>query len=277
MVEKKYYTIEEILAFLGGRGLTVGIIGSYTREKLIHPIIYLNSKSVHACEASSDSPAAIAVGHCFLSAHWDLGADIISVVDKLILSKPVAIKIRQLVKRKMLIGEPEIFSWEYQGNVFDTIPEDFKDLIRPRPRSEELDKKLEYFMLTPSAATLGLENLLLTKMDFDFLKNHFITQTIATELQAKELTKTSKTNQRSKAAQKSGRLSGKTRQEMAQEKKEKLKPALLKIAQSNEGRSANFIAGRAAAMKIIPDSQVRQTARYIEDDDVLKKYLKKNK
>jgi hypothetical protein len=182
MVDKKYYTIEEALTLLGSQGLTLGGIGSYTRERLIHPIIYINSKPAYACEEgtcersicevccseNNDKKSAIAVGYCFISAYWDLGIQMIAIMDNLISSENGTFDIFILVKAEQLIGKPEIFSWQYHERVFDKAPFGH---INPKPFS---DKLKHFILITPDnrTFTLKLANILIPSTDVELLRTH---------------------------------------------------------------------------------------------------------
>ena len=167
MLTPNYYTIDETLAKLGRFGLTLNIIGSYVRERLIHPIVYINAHTAHACEHGDDG-SAIAVGHCFVSCYWDLGQEITAIIDSLISSPDGTIEIRPLVKKEMLIGEPLIFDWQYDRNLFQRVP---PGCVNPKPHSSDLN--IRYFILTSrgkTLPTLKLSNILIGSNDFDLLK-----------------------------------------------------------------------------------------------------------
>lgn len=81
-IKQKYYRIEETIRILKDKGAKIEAedLCSYTREGLIHPIIYINFLSAHACEKRQDGEA-LAVGHCFLSAYWDLEEEMTALLD----------------------------------------------------------------------------------------------------------------------------------------------------------------------------------------------------
>ena len=68
-IKQKYYRIEETIRILRDKGAKIGAedLCSYTREGLIHQIIYINSLSAHACEKRKDGEE-LAVGNCLLYA-----------------------------------------------------------------------------------------------------------------------------------------------------------------------------------------------------------------
>lgn len=168
MLKKNYYTIEETIISLGKYGLTIGVIGSNTREKLIHPIIYINSMPAHACEPGINDNSVIYVGHCYISAYLDMGDEIIAILDNLISSSDGIIKINNWIKKEFIIGEPKISSWQYDNPVFEDVPKDL--IIHPKPFYSEF---IKYFRLRSSnelKPTLRLSNILITHADVELLK-----------------------------------------------------------------------------------------------------------
>jgi hypothetical protein len=167
-IKKKYYRIDETVKILRSKGATIEIedLSTYTREQLIHPIIYLNSLAAHACERRFDGEA-LAVGHCFLSAYWNPSEEMTALFDTVTRDK--SIEIRPLVKKIHLIEEPKIFSWQYEDYVFQRV---WPGHASPKPYSENL--KLEYFILVPpeqykQTITLKMENFLIINRDLEFL------------------------------------------------------------------------------------------------------------
>lgn len=171
MIQKKYYTINETLTLLTKARLTIDIVGSLIREKLIHPIIYINSLAAHACVRQHDEKA-IAVGQCFLSAYWDLGNEMIAIVDNLI--HDGSVKIHPLVKVAQMVEKYEIFSWQCDDYLFKRVPPGH---AKPQPFSDNLD--IRYFVLIPEnyneqSVTLKLTNIVISSDDFEFLKKYLI-------------------------------------------------------------------------------------------------------
>jgi hypothetical protein len=172
-IKQKYYRIEETIRILRDKGAKTEAedLCSYTREGLIHPIIYINSLSAHACEKRQDGEA-LAVGHCFLSAYWDLGEEMTALLDTVTREKNI--EVRPLVKKIHLAEEPKIFSWQYDTYVFQRVPPGHSC---PKPQSEDL--KLEFFILVPpernkQTITLTVENFVITNRDLEFLITNII-------------------------------------------------------------------------------------------------------
>jgi hypothetical protein len=89
----KYCGINEIIKILETKGLNADLenVRSCVRERLIHPIIYIDSFPAYACEIQSDR-SALAVGFCFLSAYWNPGDNIIAIFNTLMRKDTVKIE-----------------------------------------------------------------------------------------------------------------------------------------------------------------------------------------
>jgi hypothetical protein len=168
----KYYSVNETLSFLGKIGLTIDIFSSQVREKAIHPIIYINSLQAHACEADTDEEKnPIAIGHCFLSAYWDLNDEMVAIMDCII--RDGVVRTKPVVQMKNVIGTPEMHSWQYDYYVFSDVP---PDQINPKPYSA-MNKIAYYILRTPlnnQTVKLTLANIVITSVDFEKLKAYLL-------------------------------------------------------------------------------------------------------
>ena len=164
---KVYYSFHETADLLSDLGFTKNIFGSLVREKLLHPMIYINSLPALACVLDQDG-AGQAVGYCFLSTYWDLGNQIIAVIDTLLTRKSFNVKL--VVDKKKLLGEPEIIGWRTELQYFEQVPTEY---VSPKAFNENL--VINHFILVSSnqkSVNMGFNNIVITKEDFDQLKQY---------------------------------------------------------------------------------------------------------
>ena len=69
-MKKQYYSIQDVINFYAQREVSLDLqaISNCVREGFIHPLIYIDSRRVYACE-SRGKEGIIAIGFCHLSAY----------------------------------------------------------------------------------------------------------------------------------------------------------------------------------------------------------------
>lgn len=173
-MSRKYYTVNEVINFFGKHdtNITMEDIACYVREKLIHPIIYIDSFPVYACEEGNEGQA-VAMGLCFLSAYWDVGNEILGVVDNLARNGKVQTAV--IVKKEQLIDQPTIMSWNNRQSALAELPLKFTN---PKDYSDDIE--IKYFAFPEkNPFFVDVRNLCISTQDFDLLKNFFLINDVA--------------------------------------------------------------------------------------------------
>lgn len=162
-MNKTYYTISETLMAIQNQGgiLDMEGISSYVRERLINPIIYIDSIPVHACELGKNGQA-LAMGACLLSAYWNIGDDIVAVFD--ILLRKQLVQVNYVVKKEQLITE-RIMGWDSRLHMFEGVPHEH---ISPRPYSKDLPVYC-YIFFADKLFEVSIKNIFISQKDMDFL------------------------------------------------------------------------------------------------------------
>jgi hypothetical protein len=167
VMKKRYYDVHDVIKTLARQGVVIDIadLHSCTREQIIHPLIYIDSVPVHACESHKNE--AVAVGFCFLSAYCDVGDEIIAIFDRLL--REPSFKTSLLVKKENLI-DFRIFSWNTEPYLFADVPHGHSS---PKPFSGE--EKISYFMfLKNNPFYVRIENLVISQKDLQILAQYYI-------------------------------------------------------------------------------------------------------
>lgn len=160
-MEFKYCCVNEIIRILATKGLNADLetIRSCVRERLIHPIIYIDSFPAYACEIKPDRSAR-AVGLCFLSAYWNPGDNIIAIFNSL--TKKDKVEIAKWINVSQLDDNFEMHSWQNDNQAFVHAPPEF---VSPKPFSTQL--KIEMFNLLEG--NLSLKNIMIATKDISTL------------------------------------------------------------------------------------------------------------
>lgn len=110
-MKKKYYNITDVIKFFARQSLSIDVkdIHSCTRERIIHPLIYIDSAPVYACESQGEE--RIAIGFCFLSAYLDAGDEIKAIFATIV--RKSSAKLQPWLIKNQLTG-CEIYSWSIE-------------------------------------------------------------------------------------------------------------------------------------------------------------------
>lgn len=265
-MKKKYYTVNETISTLKKISSEFGLVelASYVQEKIIQPIIYIDSLESHACEidGTAEEGNLFASGYCYLTAYWDVGDEIIGIFNRLISKSKLDID-SGIFKCK-LVGEPKISSWQINHDSFKKVP-----TARLRLRISQSDAKIEAFVLLEP---IKMANIVLTTGDFEKLKKILTEQVTVAEYEIKNAM--SKKNQRKTAAKKNGEKSGATRKESSQWNKSR--SGFLALVQENEGLwTANKLA-EIGAQKNLDTRSTTTIGKNIRKDPAFTQYLKPN-
>lgn len=159
-MKKKFYSIEEALNILEQK-ISIEDLCSYTRENMIHPVIYINSFPMHACECHDNQ--AIFVGFCFLSGYWDVGDNIIAMLDTIARGQHITTK---SPIKKDLVQSLRIMNWQHDLKDFNGVPEGH---INPKQYSEGLP--IEYFFIHGNPFIINIKNVFINHNDLEILKS----------------------------------------------------------------------------------------------------------
>lgn len=163
VMNREFYNLNEAIEILKRNGITtdIGIISNYVRERIIHPIIYIDSFPVHVCELRSDGQG-VAIGLCLLSAYWSIGDDIVAVFDGILREEIVTMG--YVVKRDNLIKE-RLTAWDSRPHVFDGVP---LTNINPKDYSKDL-AIFGFIFLKEKPFKITIKNIFITYTDLIFL------------------------------------------------------------------------------------------------------------
>lgn len=166
----KYHHIDWVIRKLKEIDPDFGLndLQTYVSEKLIHPIIYINSMPVNAFEYT-EAEKGVAIGFCILSGNMRVFENnIIAIFDDIL--KAGKSLIRPSFFMSDFLEPPEIMSWSHESEVFDLLPKQ----VPCRPK-EHKDSSIHYFILLHSkqvrdCCEIQIDNLRITHKDFNKIK-----------------------------------------------------------------------------------------------------------
>src|SRR5438128_2368596 len=81
---QKYYTLQQLLDFCKSKNVLFDYdsFNQYVIDGLLHPVIYIDSKTAHACTTNKDGTTVV-FAFCRVSGYYDFAEDIIPAIDNL--------------------------------------------------------------------------------------------------------------------------------------------------------------------------------------------------
>lgn len=161
--------VQEVIKHLrkSEKGFNLDVFKNYIRQKLIQPLIYLDSRLVFACEYNSDD-CAVAVGCCYLSGYLNLDEEIITICDLVLSDSQPSLSLRRLIKKDWFIEDPRINGWNYNEKLLEKALDE-GGMINPKPFTKNLE--LKCFISMNQSNILTINNIIITQGDFNFLEN----------------------------------------------------------------------------------------------------------
>lgn len=166
-MKKQYYSIQDVINFYAQQEVSLDLqaISSCVREGFIHPLIYIDSRRVYACE-SRGKEGIIAIGFCHLSAYWNIGDDVIAVFD--VLSRSPSVSYDKPIKKEDLI-ETNLFSWQTDSYLFSEAPYGFID-PKPFPGKDAIDW---FIFLKDDLVEVCINNLFILQKDLEIIAQFY--------------------------------------------------------------------------------------------------------
>ena len=169
------------------KGVSVSIneISSYSRTGVIQPILYVDSRPVFACCLNENKSSAVILGHCLLSAHWDLGNEMIAVLDNLSRDEKVQVDIKAPVSR-FAMTDIQHMSWSIE-------PETFRRFTQQNLKLQRVcdDSNIQWYLFEGLQFNIRMENIFISAGDIDkLLLQPQKTSNANTKLQRMKLFKT---------------------------------------------------------------------------------------
>ena len=167
-MKKKYLNITEAIKILARQSISIDVkdIHSCTRERIIHPLIHIDSAPVYACESHGEKK--IAIGFCFLSAYIDAGDEIKAIFDTVV--RRSSARIKPWLNKDQLI-DCEIFSWSTNPNSFVDVP---NESISLKLFSKNTINHISDFrFLDNDPFYVRIENLLVSQEDLQVLVQYY--------------------------------------------------------------------------------------------------------
>lgn len=165
---RKYYTLNEAAIFLQRMNLEISLnsIGGYIREKIIKPVIYINSLRVHVCEeAPGNTPRVIASSN--VSFYWDAEYDQVVNLYNDFSDYPIILGDHYMIEKSRIIEEPSPIISNWRWRVADLYPLHPSCTIDPKPYSPNLN--IRCYILLPKTV-LRMDNIMISLEDLCLLQ-----------------------------------------------------------------------------------------------------------
>ncbi len=256
-MEQNYFSLKDIIQYFEKMGYSIDFeyICGCVRRRTIHPVIYVDSIPAFAYTGNKKGEA-VARGFCYLSAYLHEDCDVlIGICDNLI--RGTSFMFRHIVKEKLTQITPN--AWCTESHYFEEVP---KDLFQPAALSKDLE--ITGFMF-PADKPFVIErcHIAISEEDLNALSINVLASSKANDSKKVSL-----------ARRASGKLSGHARKKESTCNWERIKPALLNIAQKCLPTTPNKIATLAVKYKIIPQESLSNTAKNIRKDKDFKPFIK---
>ncbi len=177
-MKKQYYSIQDVINFYAQREVSLDLqaISNCVREGFIHPLIYIDSRRVYACE-SRGKEGIIAIGFCHLSAYWNIGDDVIAVFD--LLSRSPSVSYNKPIKKEDLI-ETNLFSWQTDSYLFSEAPNGFID-PKQFPGKDAIDW---FIFLKDDLVDVCINNLFILQKDLEIIAQFYSSNPLISDVEA---------------------------------------------------------------------------------------------